>query len=136
MLRFVRLLSCALAVGCGAEEERDEPFVCALGELSGTWILRHTELDGDCGAIADRQVTFGDEGDLRPEGCSTEDVVISVDKCGIHQHFDCPLAAAVGLEDWVVLLSHEAPARIAGLGSLVVVPETCVSAYELVLTPR
>jgi hypothetical protein len=125
-----------LVTGCGSDNDKDEDFTCALGELTGTWRWHYDETDGNCGAIADETAIF-QPGAAPPPGCQIDTQIVSSDKCRLDSAFTCPTADDMGVQGWTLVLHHVAADRLGGTGTAQLnhpTIGTCRSTYNITVT--
>lgn len=121
-----------MSLSCGSEDER---FDCALGELTGTWRAQYAETNGSCGPI-ENETWILDPGAELPSGCEVLHQAISDDRCRADMAWICPTVDNLGTQEWVTVLEHVRPTRIAGTGTVQLVHPSvgaCRSTYAITL---
>jgi hypothetical protein len=116
-----------VVLGCGSEE----PFTCALGELTGTWRAHYVETNGNCGSIPDATVMANSESD-----CTVESQQVSADKCRKDSTVTCPTTDGLGTSSQVSVMTQVAADRIEGTTTVQIVhlTGTCRSTYDLTVS--
>jgi hypothetical protein len=124
----ISLLLALAVIGCGG----DEPFTCALGNLTGTWRVHYVETDGNCGPVPDATVMMDSE-----SGCTVESQQVSADKCRKDSTVTCPTTDGLGTTTNVTVLTQVAADRIEGTTTVQLDHWTlgsCRSTYDVTVT--
>jgi hypothetical protein len=124
-----------VAVACGGDD--DESFRdCGLGQLRGTWRIRYTETDGNCGPISDETAVFDPDAPL-PAGCTRQAQSVSADKCRMDLAWTCPTTDGAGKQAWVMVMLQRSHTRLEGTATVQLDHPSlgsCRSTYSLAIT--
>jgi len=114
--------------GCGSDSGSTD---CALGQLTGTWRVSYSQINGNCGSIPDETVNTSAPGGGAT--CTIAVRTISPDKCHFESDFTCPTTDSAGIVHWVLVMDQVASDLIEGTGTAQLQHPvgTCRSTYDL-----
>lgn len=124
MISMRSVLIAGLALfGCSSSHSTPPSVHCAQGELTGTWRLHYTEVDGTCGPIQDETVNLTavntPGSPSSPSACTTASDQVSSDKCVRETDFTCPPAdGEAGTVHWTLSTKQVSDTEIQGTGTV------------------
>jgi hypothetical protein len=113
------------------------PFTCAIGELTGAWLVHYVETNGNCGPLNDETVLAGVP--QTSSGCTVQSQQISTDKCTLDIQATCPTTDGLGTQTWVDALHQVSSTKLTGTGTVQVNHPTlgiCRSTYNITITQK
>lgn len=129
----------SLAAGCSSSPEQ-EPFTCAIGSLTGTWLVKYSETNGSCGPFDDETIVMESAGsDPLNKECTFAANRIATDKCSMEQDFTCPTRDREGTGRWIGITRQRGAGRLEGTMTLQIQHPrlgACRSTYAIVWTKQ